>query len=78
MSKFIEYFGSAHLNSMNVGAYETENGVTLKSENVATDTIYGEKEFESYEDAENWFGELPGINNVSRLDSALEILDGKK
>lgn len=74
MTKFIEYFGSAHLNSRNVAAYETKKGVTLKAENVVTDKVLGEKEFNTYEDAENWFSDLPGSNNISRLSSALEII----
>ncbi len=75
MTKFIEYFGSAHLNSMNVAAYETKKGVTLKAENVETDKVFGELKFNSYEEAEDWFSELPGSNNVSRLNSALEVLE---
>ena len=78
MKKFIEFFGTAHLNSKNIAAYSNEAGVALVAENVETGKEFGEMQFDSYEEAENWFGGLPGSNNVSRLDSALEALSEKK
>ena len=74
MKKFIEFFGSAHLNSMNVAVYENADGCSLVVENVATDKEFGEKQFDSYEAAEDWFSELDGSNNLSRLASAIEEL----
>ena len=78
MRKFLEFFGTAHLNSKNVAAYSNDDGVALVAENVETGKELGEMQFDSYEEAESWFGELTGSNNVSRLDSALERLSEKK
>ena len=78
MSKFINFFGSAHLNSKNVAAYENEDGVKLIAENIVTGKELGSMQFDSYEDAEEWFDDLLGSNNVSRLASALEALSEKK
>ena len=77
MNKFIEFFGAAHLNSRNIAAYESEKGITLKAENVETSRVLGFVHFESIEAAENWFSNLPGINNISRLDSALALITGE-
>ena len=74
MKKFIGFFGSAHLNSMNVAAYENANGCLLVAENVVTDKEFGKKQFESHEAAEAWFSELDGSNNLSRLNSAIQEL----
>ena len=74
MSKFIEFFGSAHLNNKNVAAYKNEEGVLLVAENVESGKDLGSLQFESYESAELWFSDLDGSNNVSRLDSALHII----
>ena len=75
MEKFIEYFGSAHLNSKNVAAYQLADCVTLKAEHIETGKVIGKRDFDSYDDAEEWFCNLPGSNNVSRLDSALDALN---
>lgn len=73
--QFIEFFGSAHLNGYNVAAYELQNGKTrLIAEDIITSKEFGHRDFESFDDAENWFSNLPGINNVSRLHSALTEL----
>ncbi len=74
MSNFIEFYGTAHLNGMNVAEYNTDPGVTLKAENIETGQVFGERSFDGHEAAEYWFSNLPGINNVSRLDSALDRL----
>ena len=71
MSKFVKFFGSAHLNGRNVAAYENEDGVKLIAENIVTGEGFGSVQFDSYEDAEEWFDGLPGSNNASRLISAL-------
>ena len=75
MKEFIDFFGSAHLNSKNVAAYSNENGVLLTAENIANGKKLGSLQFESYENAEHWFSSLEGINNASRLGSALDILE---
>ena len=77
MNKFIEFFGSAHLNNKNVSAYENKEGCVLFAENVENGKKLGSIQFDSYENAESWFSALAGSNNVSRLDSAIESLCGK-
>lgn len=74
MKKFIEFFGSAHLSSMNVAAYENEIGCLLVAENVESGKEFGGLQFDSYEAAENWFSELDGSSNLSRLASAIEAI----
>jgi hypothetical protein len=74
MKKFIEFFGSAHWNNQNVAAYKTANGAVLKAENVVTGRVLGARMFDSYDAAEDWFSNLPGANNLSRLDSAIGAL----
>lgn len=76
MKNFIKFFGSAHLNSMNVAVYENEIGFLLVVENVESGKEFGELQFDSYEAAENWFSNLPGVNNLSRLDSAIDVILG--
>lgn len=74
MQKFIEFFGLAHFNSMNIAAYENANGCLLIVENVVTGKELGTRQFDSYQAAKDWFFNLDGSNNLSRLSSAIELI----
>ncbi len=70
---FIKYMSKAHLNGMNVGLYDNENGATLRAENVINNHALGIRQFPSIDAAQNWFASLPG-NQMGRLANALDEL----
>ena len=76
MKTFIDFFGTAHLNDMNIAAYENERGVILIAEDIVKDKELGRMQFDNYESAVEWFSALNGTSNVSRLDKAIDKLRG--
>lgn len=76
MAKFIKYFGKAHLEYMNVAAYESEDGASVRAENVVNGKSVGARTFRSVEEAEDWWDSLPG-SGAGKLANAIDSLDIK-
>ena len=68
--KFIKYLSNAHLNYMNIAVYENGSKIKARVENVVNGKSIGAREFDSMEQLESWFYDLPG-SDLGRIENAM-------
>ena len=77
MTTFIKYLSRAHLNNMNIAAYESAQGVSVRAENVINGKSIGARKFDSPELMETWWDNVAG-HGPGKLANAIESLDYRK
>ncbi|MCG8991924.1 hypothetical protein LH427_09360 [Laribacter hongkongensis] len=72
--KFAKYISRTHINSKNIAVYTSKTGAAVvKAENVVTGEVLGTRKFQSVEQAQEWFDNMPG-NELGMLLNALDQL----